>query len=673
MRIRSYLALLVFACLLGTYTLEQVLTQYFNHVQTLVETHNKHLLWQKDLERIEMSTSQFLISSDLVMGSGNTYLIFGAINMGSYLDTELSALRAKNHFPALNNKINRVILNTNKITAILNIVGNISPSKLKQKLSRLLNQYDPVSLELSQDLQFITIKTQHAIRQEKQRISDDNIMMTKVTWLARTLFLLLIIAVWWWANRKICRPLNELIYSSHQALAGNDFKAQTNAPKEIIELSKDFKHITQTLFHQASHDPLTELKNRRAFERSLEIAIADQRFTYFLCFIDLDYFKTINDTCGHAAGDEILIKVARTLKESTRYKDVVARLGGDEFAILIKDCSIDKAIQVANKIKDNIRNLSYFRENEKFQLSASIGLAPKVAKSTTTDLLHSADVACSLAKNDGRNTVHLFDISRVNLMEERHDLLSIHQVNKALSKDQFILYKQNIVPLQQAIETLQHKTGKYIEILLRMKDAHGDIVTPSSFLPVAERYQLSSKIDCWVVNAVCKYFSTHQEQLINIDTIAINISGHSLMDNELENTIFGIIKNGQIPPEKICFEITEADAIKHIKRTRLFMNNIKALGCEFALDDFGKTHTSHAYIKKLPTSKIKISEGVIHNILKNSLDYSSVLSICEVAKITNQQVVAKSVEEKEVMQALTELGVDYAQGYYLSYPEALDE
>ncbi|AZQ84374.1 EAL domain-containing protein [Colwellia sp. Arc7-635] len=672
MRIRSYLALLVFSCLLGTYTLEQVLTQYFNHVQTLAETHNKHLLWQKDLERIEMSTSQFLVSSDLVVGSGNTYLIFGAINMGSYLDTELSSLRARNHFPGLNNKINRAILNTNKITTILNIVGSISPSNLKQKLSRLLNQYDPVSLELSQDLQFLTIETQRAIRQEKKRIDDDKIIITKVTWLARTLFLLLIIAVWWWANRKICRPLNELIYSSHQALAGNSFKSQTNAPTEIVELSNDFKHITQTLFHQASHDPLTELKNRRAFERSLAGAIADKEFNYVLCFIDLDYFKTINDTCGHAAGDEILIKVARVLKESTRYQDVVARLGGDEFAILIKDCSIDKAVQVANKIKDNIRNLSYCWENETFQLSASIGLAPKMVDSTATDLLHSADVACSLAKNDGRNTVHLFDISGVNLTEERQDLLSVHQVSHALNNDKFILYKQNIVPLQQETKSINHKHGQYFEILLRMKNARDEIVNPSSFLPVAERYQLSGKIDCWVVNAVFKYFTTHQDLLVDIETIAINLSGHSLINNELEKVIVAALKNGPIPPEKICFEITEADAINHIKRVRLFMNNLKALGCEFALDDFGKSNTSHAYIKEFPTSKIKISASDIRNTSENSLDYTAIQSICEVAKITNQKVVAKFVENEDILQVLSELEIDYAQGYYFSDPEALD-
>jgi hypothetical protein len=325
MRIKSYLALLVFACLLGAYTLEQVLAHYFNHVQTLAEKHNESRLWAKDLERIEISTSQFLISSDLVIGSGNTYLIFGAKNMGNYLTTELSNLYTKNYFQNLNNKIESSILNINRIKNILNIIGDISPNKLEQSLSRLLMKYDPISLALSQDIQFLTKKTNNIIEQETLFLDDEKRFMTKVGWTARGTFFLLIIVIWWWANSKICRPLNELICSSRRALAGDDFKATHNAPTEIIELSNDFKHLIQTLFHQASHDPLTGLENRRAFERNLTVVIADKESSHFLCFIDLDYFKTINDTCGHAAGDKILTSVARILKESIRYKDIVAR------------------------------------------------------------------------------------------------------------------------------------------------------------------------------------------------------------------------------------------------------------------------------------------------------------------------------------------------------------
>ncbi|MDX2368394.1 MAG: EAL domain-containing protein [Colwellia sp.] len=663
MRIRSYLALLVFACLLGAYMLEQVLAYHFNHVQTLVEKHSEYRLWAKDLEIIENSASQFLVSSDLVVASGNTYLIFGAKNMGDYLTTELSDVQVQNHFNNLNSRIKRSVINTGKINDLLDLIGNISPNELELDLSRLLTQYDPISLELSQDIQFLTKTTNSIIKQEALFLDDEKRFMTKVGWIARSLFFLLIIALWWWANRKICKPLNGLISSSNRALAGGDFQATSNAPIEIVKLSNDFKLLTQTLFHQASHDPLTELQNRRAFERNLNEIIADKEKNYFLCFIDLDYFKTINDTCGHAAGDDILVSVAHILKESVRSEDVVARLGGDEFAILIKGCRVEKAMKIANNIKDNIHDLAYYWEGETFKLSASIGVAPKLAMSTITELLNSADIACSLAKHAGRNTVHLFDIGSNNLADKQEDMLSVHQINQAINDDLFILYKQDILPLQQ------QKSGKFFEILLRMKNANGQIVSPSSFFPIAERYQLSSKIDCWVVNAVCEHFIAHNSQLADIETIAINLSGHSFVDNELEKFIIEKLTDGQLPPEKICFEITETAAMTNVKRTRLFMENIKALGCKFTLVDFGSGHSSHAHIKELPTDKIKIDGSIIANMMENPLDYIAVKSICKIAKAANQQIIAESIEDQKIMQALMKLGVDYGQGHYFSKPE----
>lgn len=665
MRIRSYLAILVFACLLGAYALEQVLSHYFNHVQTLAEKHNESRLWAKDLERIEISTSQFLVSSDLVIGSGNSYLIFGAKNMGNYLTTELSNLYTQNHFENLSSKIENSILNINRIKSILNKVGNTSPKTLEQSLSKLLTEYDPVSLELSQDIQFLTNSTDKIIAKENRFLVDEKHFMTKVGWIARSTFFLTIVVLWWWANRKICRPLNELIYSSRQSLAGEDFEKTDNAPTEIIELSDDFKQLTQSLFHQASHDPLTGIQNRRAFERNLALVIADKEIDHFLCFIDLDYFKTINDTCGHAVGDEILISVARILKESIRYKDIVARLGGDEFAILIKECPVGKAIEIANNIKDNIHKLSYSWEGETFQLSASIGLAPKMVGSTITDLLHSADVACSFAKSAGRNTVRLFDISSDDSAEKRQDILSVHQINNAISNNLFILYKQDIVSLQK------ESSGNHFEVLLRMKNAYGEIVSPPSFLPTAERYHLTSKIDCWVVNAVYEHFHLHKSQLADLDRIAINLSGHSLTDDKLEKFIIEKIASGHIPPEKIYFEIREAAAVTNGNRTRLFIKNIKALGCKFALDDFGSDNSAYKSSQEFPIEKIKIDGSYICNMMDNSEVYAKVKLLCEIAKLTDQDIVAKYVEDKKVMQALTKLGVDYGQGYYFSKPEKL--
>ena len=332
---------------------------------------------------------------------------------------------------------------------------------------------------------------------------------------------------------------------------------------------------------------------------------------------------------------------------------------------MIKNCRVSKALNIANNIKENIHDLTYYWEGETFQLSASIGVAPKITESTTTDLLNSADVACSLAKSSGRNTVHLFDITSENSAEKRQDMLSVHQINNAIDNNLFVLYKQDILPLQQ------QAVGKQFEILIRMLDNHDQIVSPASFLPIAERYQLTSKIDLWVINAVYDYFVKHDDQLNTIDTISINLSGHSLTDNELEKFIINKLSDGKLPPEKVCFEITETAAITNTKRACLFMNNIKALGCKFALDDFGSGHSSYAYIKELPIDKIKIDGSFITNMIHNPIDYTTVKSICEIAKATDLEIIAEFVEEESVIQALTELGVDYAQGYYFHKPESL--
>jgi len=665
MKISNYLATLALACLLGAYILEQVLGYHFTHVQKLAEKHTKSLLWAKDLERIENSMSQFLVSTDLVVASGNTYLIHGAKNMGHYLTTELHKIKTDNPFKNTNKRIERSIINTNKIINYLDIIADTPENKIAIILRTLLSEYDPASLILFQDTQFISKEIKKIIHEDSIFLKKEKYFMKKTTWIARGIFLLLIFLLWRWANKKICRPLNELINSSHQALAGNEFKIVSNAPTEIIKLSNDFKTLTQTLFHQASHDPLTELQNRRAFERNLNNIINDKENNYFLCFVDLDYFKTINDTCGHSAGDELLVSLSRILKSNVRSCDTVARLGGDEFAILIKNCRVNKALEIANSIRENIHTLSYHWEGETFHLSASIGVAPKTTESTTTDLLNSADIACSLAKTSGRNVVHLFDINNENSTEKRQDMLSVHQINNAIDNNLFILYKQNIVPLQQ------QKVGQHYEILLRMLDSHDKVVSPASFLPIAERYQLSSKIDRWVINAVYDYFVENIDKIKGIDTISINLSGHSLTDNELEKFIIDKLTDSKLPAKNICFEVTETAAITNTKRACLFMNNIKALGCKFALDDFGSGHSSYAYIKELPIDKIKIDGTFITNMLINPIDYTTVKSICEIAKAANQEIIAEFVEEESVINALTELGVDYAQGYYFHKPEPL--
>ena len=672
MRIRSYLAILVLACLFGAYMLEQVLGYHFNHVQALASNQTQTLLLAKDFERIENSASQFLVSTDLVIASGNTYLIFGAKNMGDYINTELSKIQNANLSSTINTEIKKTIINIQKINNQLDTIGEVPGKALIPHLRRLLPEYDLVSLSLVESIHFMMSETKKVITQDALSLQEEKSFIVTAAWVARTFFLLLIIIIWWWANRKICNPLNDLITSSHKALAGNDFQATDNAPKEITELSNDFKLLTQTLSHQASHDPLTELYNRRAFERNLnevmkynDVHLTVNAQNWFLCFIDLDYFKTINDTCGHAVGDQVLVDVANILKQKVRSYDTVARLGGDEFAILINRCPVDKALDIAEQIKHSINQLTYHCQGEDFQLSASIGIAPKTDESSATELLNSADIACGISKNSGRNSVHLFEMNQQIAEDDKQQLLSVHHLNNALNNGLFVLYKQDIIPLQK------QKVGQIFEILLRMLGSEGQLISPACFLPVAERYLLTSKIDRWVINAVCEHFMSHHEQLASIQMIAINLSGHSLTDNDLEAFIIDKLTHYLIPANKICFEITETAAIKNITRARLFMENIKALGCQFALDDFGSGHSSYAYIKQLPTDKIKIDGAIVANMLTNPIDFTAVKSICEIGKAAKQEIIAEFVEDSRLVEALTTLGVDYAQGYYFAKPEPL--
>jgi len=673
MRIRSYLAILVFSCLIGAYTLEQVLGFHFNHVQILASKHTQSLLRAKDFERIENSISQYLISADLVIASGNTYLIMGTKNIGESINNNLASLQNQSLPTFMNDEIAKAILNIKTINAHLETIAEIPDQELILHLRKLLPYYDAVSLSLVENIQLLITECNNMIEQDALFLAEEKHFIVTAAWVARAFLLLLIIAAWWWANRKICEPLNTLIDSSHNALAGNNFQVNDDAPTEITKLSHDFKLLTQTLFHQASHDPLTELYNRRAFERNLNAAIGHkQRLSavkegkQFLYFIDLDYFKTINDTCGHAIGDQVLVDVARILKQKVRNYDTVARLGGDEFAILLNRCPVNKALEIAEQIKHSINQLTYHWQGEDFQLSASIGIAPHTNKCSATDLLNSADIACGLAKNSGRNCVYLYDTSDQVFAENKQQLLSVHHLNHALNNNLFVLYKQDIVPLQG------QKVGKSFEILLRLLDNDGKLLNPACFLPVAERYQLTGKIDRWVINAVCDHFITRTEQLKSIATVAINLSGFSLTDNELESFIINKLTESKILANKICFEITETAAIKNINRARLFMNNVRALGCQFSLDDFGSGHSSYAYIKQLPMDKIKIDGAIVVNMLNNPIDFTAVKSICEIGKAAKQEVIAEFVEDVKLVEALTELGVDYAQGYYFSKPEPLD-
>ncbi|ARN74665.1 EAL domain-containing protein [Oceanicoccus sagamiensis] len=666
MRIKVYLAILVFCCLLSGYALDQVLSLQFRQLQWLDHKLHENRLLAKDLERIKGNAAQYLVSTDLIMGSGSSYLAHGAIKIGNYLIEDLR--RVRNEYGE-SLPIEKIVASVNHIVEINKLVdaAQFDSESLEAVVeSSWLVIYDDHAYKLSKHIAYLSsLVDKRLVAKTGRRDSAERSLMW-VSWFSRLVFLLIVIILWFWANKKICKPLYFLQKSSSEAVSGGEFTITKDAPKEILHLSNDFKKLTETLFHQADHDPLTGLNNRRSFERHMANMNPIEDGMNYICFIDLDYFKTINDSCGHDVGDEILVKVARLLSHSVRSCDMVARLGGDEFVIVLNDCNLPAAKKINNKICNAIRDIRYCSAGEEYYLSASIGISASFNRGkTTTEILGTADIACNLAKESGRNAVHAFDKAHDNLSLREEKMVSIHQIDAALSNGDFVLYKQDIVSLSDTPQ------DSGIEILLRMKNKEGGLIGPDQFLPVADRYNKIVEIDRCVVATAFNWFDAHPSVLKDLAFVSINLSVKSLSNKRFENFVIDTVVHSHVPARKICFEITETAAIDNITRVQGFMNNVKAIGCTFALDDFGSGHSSYSYIKDLPSDALKIDGSFVVGMLQNPLDYAAVKSICEISKAANQKIVAEFVENEAIVAQLKELGVDYAQGYYFSKPEPL--
>ncbi|MCU7932570.1 MAG: EAL domain-containing protein [Candidatus Thiodiazotropha sp. (ex Codakia rugifera)] len=672
MSIKVYLAILILTCLAGGYALEEALSIQFDNVHELSNKYNADLLWEKDLVRTGDNTAQFLISVDLILGSGNTYLIDGTYKKGVLLQKAFAKLSENASLLQNPHLLGASAEQVRSINKLLIQANDLSEGELfEEELSELLIQHDQLGYILASNIQNVTSEVGERLKHNNQILLDKKEDAALIRHIARALFALLIAAVWYWASKQISIPLRHLKESSASAVSGSSFEKTSYGPKEIIDLSYHLESITATLFHQASHDQLTGLYNRRAFERILKQQLekgSNHIERDALCFIDLDYFKTVNDACGHAEGDKLLISVANILTENIRTSDVVARIGGDEFAIIYMGCTLEKALIISDNIRLAISNIKHHCENKQYQIGASIGVT-EIEKSnqTITEILNTADIACSIAKESGRNKVYAYDQSSEISVRNSKKMLSVEQIKAAITHSAFVLYKQDIIPLNSQDISLSR-----MEILIRMKQADGTILDPEYFLPVAERYRLSNQIDHWVINRTIDWFNDHPHELNHTTSIFINLTAQSLADNELKMFIINKLKMSDFPADKIYFEIKEAAAISNIDDAKLFMQDLRLHGCKFALDDFGSGHSSYAYLKQLPTDIIKIDGVLVKEMTSNSVDYATVKSICEISKAVNQLTVAESVETDEIAASLKKLDVDFAQGFCLSMPEPLD-
>ncbi|HUV21208.1 MAG TPA: EAL domain-containing protein [Gammaproteobacteria bacterium] len=430
------------------------------------------------------------------------------------------------------------------------------------------------------------------------------------------------------------------------------------------------KQVEENLSYMASHDNLTGLFNRREFENRAErviSAIQQDGEEHALCFLDLDQFKVVNDTCGHTAGDELLRQLSNTLKKKVRRSDTFARLGGDEFGLLMVNCSLGQAKRAANKILKEVEDFQFSWDNQLFRIGVSIGL---VAITETTDhlteLLKRADAACYMAKDLGRNRIHVYRQDDAELAHRHGQMQWVTRINQALKENRFTLYAQKIV-------SLSNDDKEHYEILIRMIDTDGTIIPPGAYLPAAERYDLIDKIDAWVINNVFTLMTSHRDIVKQINFISINLSGQSVTNLDFLRTVIDKIENSRIDPGKICFEITETAAISNLNVATTFITELAKLGCKFALDDFGSGLSSFGYLKNLPVNYLKIDGMFVKDMVTDPIDHAMVKSINDIGHVMGMKTIAEFVENDAIRDLLVKIGVDYAQGYGIEKPLPISE
>ena len=421
--------------------------------------------------------------------------------------------------------------------------------------------------------------------------------------------------------------------------------------------------LAQQIRYQAEHDQLTGLLNRYAFEQRLA-GLLQQPQRGALCYIDMDQFKHINDSCGHLAGDELLRRVASLLSTDLTEQDTLARVGGDEFCLVLNTLDLCAATEHLKQLLQKISAFRFEWDQQVFTIGASIGVvALDGYQGSLTDLVKAADSGCYLAKHQGRNRYFVVDANgpEINHLQQQRQLLSL--LHTALDEQRFELYLQPIVPLSIPSQ------GLHAEVLLRLRDVEGNMISPALFIPLAEQHGLMGSIDRWVIRQVMQLLSASAKSLPLIDKIAINLSGPSLSDPDLLPFIQQQLAEFSITPGKICFEITETAAITNMAAANRFIDSLRQIGCKFALDDFGVGMSSFAYLKHLSVDYLKIDGSFVKAMTQNATDAVMVRAMADIARSMQIQTIAEFVPDEATCVLLRSMGVHYGQGYGLGRPE----
>jgi diguanylate cyclase (GGDEF)-like protein len=425
--------------------------------------------------------------------------------------------------------------------------------------------------------------------------------------------------------------------------------------------------LSEELVHQASHDSLTGLVNRREFERLLQQILDDAHSgtaEHALCYLDLDQFKIINDTCGHIAGDELLRQLGILLTTEISGDNILARLGGDEFAVILKNCTLEHAGNISTLLCRKIENYMFLWGDKRYSIGVSIGVVP--ITSTSGDiirLLSTAETVCYVAKDKGRNRVHVYHEDDKETQKRHGEMKWVNRIKVAIAENRLYLFFQPITPV-----IMSHGVGESYELFLRMEDEEGRMMPSAAFLPVAEHYNLATKLDEWVVKTAFAWLSLNPRHLERLSFCAINLSGNTLGNNEFIDFVIELLNATKIPADKVCFEITETAAITNLSSATHFINALKKCGFRFALDDFGSGWSSLAYLKKFPVDYLKIDGMFVKDIVDDPIDLALVKSIHEIGQLMGKKTIAESVESDAVRDKLREVGVDFCQGFGIGRP-----
>lgn len=460
----------------------------------------------------------------------------------------------------------------------------------------------------------------------------------------------------------------------HTASAIRDQHGNTHGGVLVFRDVSETRALAEQLTHQASHDALTGLVNRREFEVRLNQATVNahaERSQYALLYIDLDQFKIINDMGGHIAGDELLKQLANIMKKMLRESDTLARLGGDEFGILLDGCPITKAKEIAEEVRDTVDKFQFYWEGNVYDVGASIGIYMINEDSgSPADIMSAADTACYTAKDLGRNRIQVYQPGNDELAKRRNEMYWSQRLHTAIKNDKLCLYAQEIKPVNGS-----STDKRYIEILLRLQDGSNQLIPPAMFMPAAERFSLTNTLDKWVINnafdkiAQMDFDHSHDAKW----QFGINLSAQSINTHEMVGYIINAFEKTGVNPKLIRFEITEAMAISNLATARRFISLLKGLGCEFALDDFGKGLSSFSYLKHIPVDAIKIDGNFVKDIVDDNISSAFIDAINQIAHVMGIVTVAEYVENETIYNAIMKTQVDYVQGHFIAQPQPLSD